>query len=63
LVKDGFNGFLVEMNDLEGFADALQELVENPERRKEMGENGYKNVCELFDFKKNSLQFTDFIHT
>lgn len=63
LVIDGLNGFLVEMNDLEGFANALQELVENPEKRKEMGENGYKYVCELFDFKKNVIQFTDFIHT
>lgn len=62
LIIDGINGFLLEMNDLEGFADALQELIENSEKRKAMGDNGYKTVCKRFDFKKNSQLFTDFIH-
>jgi glycosyltransferase involved in cell wall biosynthesis len=62
LVQHGTNGFLVEMNDLESFADALQELIEHSEKRKEMGENGYKIVCDQFDFSKNVLQLKNFIH-
>lgn len=62
LIKEGVNGFLVDMNDLEAFADALQLLVEQDEKRKVLGENGYERVCDLFDFDKNVKEFRNFIH-
>lgn len=62
LIEDGVNGFLVEMNDLDAFADALQQLIEQEDKRVMMGENGHKRVCDLFDFDKNVHEFRDFIH-
>lgn len=62
LIEDGVNGFLVDMNDLEAFADALQLLVEQEDQRRMLGENGYKRVCDIFDFDKNVLKFRNYIH-
>jgi glycosyltransferase involved in cell wall biosynthesis len=62
LVEDGVNGFLVEEKNLNDFADKLQLLIEHPERSRQMGENGYKKVCNQFDFNKNVLQLKNFIH-
>jgi len=44
LVKHGMNGFLVESNNSEQFADYLYLLFSKPELRKELGENSLKFV-------------------
>lgn len=62
LIEDGVNGYLVKMNDLDAFADALQQLIEQEDKRMMLGKNGHKRVCDLFDFDKNVLDFRNFIH-
>lgn len=62
LIEEGVNGFLVQMSDLEAFADALQKLIEQKDLRIVMGENGHRRVCDLFDFDKNVLELRNFIH-
>jgi len=37
VIENGVNGFLIENGDLQGFADKICNLIENEERRKEMG--------------------------
>ena len=43
-VREGVNGFLVELGDIEGLADRLLQLIEQPHIRKEMGEKGRRTI-------------------
>jgi len=48
LVVDGTTGFLVPMRDVEGLADRVLRLVDNPEMMREMGLAGRRRVEEYF---------------
>lgn len=47
-VKDGENGFLVESDDTQGFADRIIEILQNPDLAKEMGKKGKEIVRKNF---------------
>ena len=49
LITDGHNGLLVEPNDPQRLAVALEELARDPKRRREMGKAGMKIVRSDFD--------------
>jgi glycosyltransferase involved in cell wall biosynthesis len=51
-VSNGINGFLIDGN--EALGDALETLVDNPHRRKEMGDAGRQIAEERFDAAKNA---------
>jgi colanic acid/amylovoran biosynthesis glycosyltransferase len=51
-VSDGETGFLVPEQDVVGLADKLMELIENPEKRNEMGRAGRRFVREHFNQHK-----------
>jgi len=51
LVKDGFNGFVVEHNNAVAFLDKIQLLISDPIKLKEFGENGRKYFWENFSFE------------
>ncbi|MDP4278858.1 MAG: glycosyltransferase family 4 protein, partial [Bacteroidota bacterium] len=61
LVFPNENGFLVDWDDKEAFADAIIRLIRQPSLRKRMGENGYSLVCDRFDFEKNKKLVTAFL--
>ncbi len=46
------NGILLDPYSLEGWAEAVIYLLENEKDRKQIGENGYKVCCNLFDVTK-----------
>lgn len=48
IVRNGINGFLVATKSAAGLADALRELIKNPNLRKEYGENSATIVKEEF---------------
>jgi len=50
IVKDGVNGYTVESEDVEGFAQGIIKLIENREQAKEMGMAGRKLVEEEFNW-------------
>lgn len=50
MVAHGETGLLVEPTDEEAMADAITELGNDPERRKQMGEAGRKRADSLFTF-------------
>lgn len=55
LVEDNFNGFLVEIDDTLKIVNCLNNLIENINTRKFLGENGYTLLKERFSkhiFKK-----------
>lgn len=53
LVIDEKTGFLVAINNIKEFADAVERLYHDLKRIKEMGENGQRHVKENFDEQKN----------
>ena len=52
VVKDGKNGFLVPAKDAGALADALEELISNPELRARMGAAGRKLVEDEFSLER-----------
>lgn len=46
-VRNDIDGYLVPPGDIDAFADALLTLIEHPERRNEMGENGRVRAREF----------------
>jgi len=48
VVRDGENGFLVEPQNIEGFADALEKLIRNPSLMNDMGKRSRKIIWEEF---------------
>ncbi len=51
VVEDGVTGYLVEPGDVEGLARRIQELIDNPEQRRRMGEAGRLRVERDFATK------------
>jgi trehalose synthase len=47
-IVDGKNGFLLEPNDIEGFADRIIHLLKNPDEAKEFGKNAHQTVSKKF---------------
>jgi len=48
IVKDGLNGLIAEKRDPESLAKCISQLLEDPELRRQMGENGFKILQEKF---------------
>jgi len=47
-IEDGKNGFLLEPDDTQGFADRIVHLLKNPEEAKYLGQNGRETVRRKF---------------
>lgn len=52
IVRDGVNGLVADSEDVEGFARAFLELIENPERAAAMGRAGRELVEREFDWRE-----------
>jgi glycosyltransferase involved in cell wall biosynthesis len=48
IVVDGETGFVVDADDFDGLVGAVASLVDDPERRRTMGEAGRRRCSELF---------------
>ncbi len=48
-VEDGVTGILIEVGDVDGLATSLIELLQNPEKRAVMGQNGRRAAVHRFD--------------
>lgn len=48
VIEDGYNGMIVAVEDAPALADAIQYLLEKPETRRQMGQNGRQRVVERF---------------
>jgi glycosyltransferase involved in cell wall biosynthesis len=54
LVQHGVTGLLTPPRDAGAFADALQELIQNPSRAVEMGRAGRERVTNLFSLRRQA---------
>lgn len=52
LVRDGETGCLVESENLDMFIKKLQELLQNPEKRRQMSQKGRKDMIDNYDSRK-----------
>lgn len=53
IIDEGVNGLLVPPGDVRKLADAIIELLQNPDKRKKMGEAGRKTVEEKFTIQSH----------
>ena len=59
VVRDGITGILVEPRNPEQLATAIIELIENPEKRREMGKEGRKYVLSRYRWEDNAALMDD----
>ena len=52
VVIDGYNGYSVELDDINDLVDKISDLKLNKKRREEFGKSGYKLLVERFTFEK-----------
>ena len=60
IVQDGYNGFLVPIGDYEALAEKILNLLDDPKKAKEMGENGKELMKQKFDGKINTEKIVEF---
>lgn len=54
LIEDGVNGSLIDPDNIEGIADTIAELIENPALQEKYSENGRKTIFEKFIIEKSA---------
>jgi glycosyltransferase involved in cell wall biosynthesis len=52
IIKEGETGLLVPPEDVQALADALETLLDNPDRAKQMGQAGYQRLVSDFSVEK-----------
>jgi phosphatidylinositol alpha-1,6-mannosyltransferase len=61
IVEDGVTGLLVPHGDPDRLAQALESLLNNPSRAKEMGARGKDRLAKLFSFAQFQLHLTQIL--
>jgi glycosyltransferase involved in cell wall biosynthesis len=56
MIANGQNGFLVKPQDLDGLVKACNHLLENPEKRADMGAEGWKIAKQKFSIERQVEQ-------
>lgn len=59
MIANGQNGILLAPEDVEGLAKACLHLLENPEKRIDMGEEGWKTVNRKFSIERQVDQLRE----
>jgi len=60
-IKDGYNGFLVDPFDYDGFVDRILEIMKHKSLAEELGENAYKSVKEKFLITRLLCDYLDIL--
>lgn len=60
MISNEENGFLHEVDDLEGFITSVRKLLMNPDLRLSMGKNGRERVMREFDFNTYCEKLANF---
>lgn len=55
LIQDEINGLLVPQKDVSALCEALQCLIEDPDRRRRLGHNARQAICQAFDARRTNL--------
>ncbi len=60
IIRDGKNGYLIPPRDPEAIAEKVIDLIEHPDRRHDMEENGYQTFLTEFSYDAFSQKVLDF---
>jgi len=52
VIQDGYNGLLVERGDVNGFADAIVKLLNDPAERARLGQNACRQAAERHSWER-----------
>jgi glycosyltransferase involved in cell wall biosynthesis len=61
IVEDGVTGLLVPHGNVERLAQALESLLANPSRAREMGGHGRDRLAKTFSFAQFQLHLTQIL--
>ena len=61
-IQNGENGFLVNPDDMDCFADRIVELLKNPSLAKELGKRGKESVREKFLITRVLSDYIDLLN-
>jgi glycosyltransferase involved in cell wall biosynthesis len=61
IVEDGVTGRLVTPGDVEAFTKVVIDLLEHPEKRIQMGENGRRRVVDKFNWDYHAKQVSEIL--
>ncbi|UCC22700.1 MAG: glycosyltransferase, partial [Planctomycetota bacterium] len=62
-IQDGLNGFLLEPNDIDGFAERIIHLLKNPRDRERLGQKGRETVREKFLITRLLSDYLDMLNS
>ena len=62
LVKDNENGFIFPAGDADKLAEILEELIQNPVKRAEMGRKS-REKAESFTWDNIVIQYNEVLHS
>lgn len=57
LISDEIDGFLVNFGDVEELSTTIEKMINDPDLRKRLGNNGYQKVISKYDMKRNLSSF------
>lgn len=60
-VRNGLSGSIVQPADADGLTSAIRHLVNDPDRRLEMGRQGRALAVERYDFRQVQMRFGNFV--
>jgi glycosyltransferase involved in cell wall biosynthesis len=63
IIRSGFNGKLIEINNGKELYESIIEFLESPGRAKKMGKAGREYILKHFSIKKIAKQHEDLLHT
>ena len=61
-VVDGETGYLVPQKDVNALADAICDLLDNPDKARRFGRNGYRFAREMFSWDSIIAKMENFYH-
>ncbi len=61
IIRNGYNGFLIEFPDIEKFSNTIIEVLKDNEIKRKIIKNGIKTVQKRFDLRKNTKKMLDVI--
>ena len=62
-IQDGHNGFLLEPNDLDGFAEKIVYLLKHPAEARKLGENGHETARKKFLITRLLSDYLDMLNS
>lgn len=60
IIEDGKTGYLYKCNDVKDLVNKMKEIIDNPQKIKDIGIKGQKHAIEKFSSEKNVMQVLEY---